>query len=75
MFKQSVFNVDTFACFQACNFIVESIWFGCSAWIEDDAKDIGKNKEITKFKEGRGKVTKGNITEQSLLKFMIQNFY
>jgi len=42
---------------------VESIWFGCSAWIEDDAKDIGKNKEITKFKEGRGKVTKGNITE------------
>jgi len=47
------------------NMIAESIFFGCQAWIEQS-----KNKSNLKSKY----VTKGNFTEQALLKFMIENF-
>ena len=44
--------------------IAESIFFGCQAWIEENGLKSDSNSKY---------VTKGNFTEQALLKFLIKN--
>lgn len=62
--------VDKELIYKPCNLIVESIWFGCSGWIEE-AIDKTYSGPRTK----KNKITKGNATDQALLKFMLDNFY
>lgn len=53
---------------QACNMLIESIFFGCSAWIEKETTSLAQKKNKVP------NITKGNITEQTLLKFILKYF-
>lgn len=54
------------------NFIVPNIWFNTSAWVEDRVETIiSKRVSLFRVKDGDYQ-TKGNITEQALLKYILE---